>query len=112
MQNIDTTSKERRDAIRKAYADYLAVVADIESLDVANRIYKRIVGRPLTDKWNDVLTELLRKSETLQSSIINHVKEYFMEYSDLETLERYLNGLSGPSAYICALEDLTGENFV
>ena len=111
MQNTETTSKERRDAIRKAYDDYLAVVADIESLDIANRIYKRIIGRPLTDKY-DVLAELLRKSETLQSSIINHVKEYFMEYSDLETLERYLNGLSGPSAYICALEDLTGENFM
>ena len=110
MQNTKIAKRER-DAIRKAYADYLAVVADIESFDVANRIYKRIIGRPLTDKY-DVLTELLRKSETLQSSIINHVKEYFMEYSDLETLERYLNGLSGPSAYIYALEDLTGENFI
>ena len=111
MQNTKITKGERA-VIRKAYADYLAVVADIESLDIANRIYKRIIGRPLPDKWNDVLAELLRKSETLQSSIINHVKEYFMEYSDLETLERYLNGLSGPSAYICALEDLTGENFM
>ena len=111
MQNTDTTSKERRDFIRKEYDDYLAVENCIEVLDEANEIFKKATGHPLTGK-NEVLIDLLLERGILKGAIISRVKEYFMEYSDLETLERYLNGLSGPSAYICALEDLTGENLM
>ena len=49
---------------------------------------------------------------TLASTIINKVKEYFEEYSTFETLEKYLDGLIGPSAYVYALEQLTGETFM
>ena len=111
MQNTETTSKGRRDFIRKEYDDYLAVENCIEALDAANEIFKKVTGRPLLGK-NEALIDLLLERGILIGAIINHVKEYFMEYSDLETLERYLNGLSGPSAYICALESLTGETFM
>lgn len=111
MQITDTTSKEMRDAIRKAYDDYLAVENCIEALDEANEIFKKATGRPLTGK-NEALIDLLLERGILKGAIISRVKEYFQRYSNLETLERYLNGLSGPSAYICALESLTGENFM
>ena len=111
MQNTDTTSKERRDDIRKAYDDYLEVENCIEALDVANEIFKKETGHPLTGK-NEALIDLLLERAILKGAIISRVKEYFERYSNLETLEIYLNGLSGPSAYICALEDLTGENFM
>ena len=111
MQNTDTTSKERRDFIRKEYDDYLAVENCIEALDEANEIFKKATGRPLTGK-NEALIDLLLERGILKGAIISRVKEYFERYSNLETLERYLNGLSGPSAYICALESLTGENIM
>ena len=111
MQNTDTTSKERRDAIRKAYTDYYKLMDDIDTLDKARDLYIRIGKRPLLGYF-DMLERILKQRRTLESTIINQVKEYFKKYSTLETLERYLNGLSGPSAYICALEDLTGENFM
>ena len=111
MQNTDTTSKERRDFIHKEYDDYLAVENCIEALDAANEIFKKVAGRPLTGK-NEALIDLLLERGILKGAIISRVKEYFERYSNLETLENYLNGLSGPSAYICALEDLTGENFM
>lgn len=111
MQNTDTTSKERRDAIRKAYDDYLAVENCIEALDEANEIFKKATGRPLTGK-NEVLIDLLLERGILKGAIISRVKEYFERYSNLETLENYLDGLSGPSAYVFALESLTGENFM
>lgn len=111
MRNTDTTSKERRDAIRKEYDDYLAVENCIEALDAANEIFKKVAGRPLTGK-NEVLIDLLLERGILKSAIISRIKEYFERYSNLETLEIYLNGLSGPSAYIYALENLTGETFM
>ena len=42
MQNTDTTSKEMRDAIRKAYADYSNLMEDIDTLDKARDLYIRI----------------------------------------------------------------------
>ena len=111
MQNTGTTSKEMRDAIRKAYDDYLDVENRIEALDVSNEIFKKATGRPLTGK-NEALIGLLLEREILKGAIISRVKEYFERYSNLETLEIYLNGLSGPSAYVYALESLTGETFM
>lgn len=111
MQNTDITSKEMRDAIRKAYDDYLEVENCIEALDVANEIFKKATGHPLTGK-NEVLIDLLLERGILKGAIISRVKEYFERYSNLETLENYLGGLSGPSAYVFALESLTGETFM
>lgn len=110
MQNTDTTSKERRDLIRKEYDDYLAVENCIEALDAANEIFKKVAGRPLTGK-NEALIDLLLERGILKGAIISRVKEYFERYSNLETLENYLNGLSGPSAYVMALSELTGEDY-
>ena len=110
MPNTDTTSKEMRDAIRKSYDDYLAVDNYIEALDVANGIFEKVTGRSLKGK-NEALIDLLLERGILKGAIICRVKEYFERYSNLKTLENYLNGLNGPSAYICALGNLTGENF-
>ena len=111
MQNTDTTSKERRDAIRKAYDAYLAVDNCIEALDAANEIFVNVTGRPLTGK-NEALIDLLLERGILEGAIISRVKEYFERYSNLKTLENYLNGLNGPTAYVYALENLTGETFM
>ena len=111
MQNTDTTSKEMRDAIRKAYADYYKLIDDIETLDNARDLYKRTLGG-LMPEYYDVLKTILKQRRTLGSTIIDKVKEYFEKYSTLDTLEKYLDGLIGPSAYIYALESLTGENFM
>lgn len=111
MQNTDTTSKEMRDAIRKAYADYSKLMDDIDTLDKAGKLYIRIERRPLPGYYA-VLETILKQRSTLASTIINQVKEYFEKYSTLETLEKYLDGLIGPSAYVYALESLTGENFM
>ena len=110
MQNTDTTSKEMRDAIRKAYADYSRLMDDIDTLDKARNLYMRIVGR--LPEYYVVLEAILKQRRTLASSIINQVKEYYVEYSDLKTLVKHLDGLKGPSAYVYALESLTGENFM
>ena len=111
MQNTDTTSKEMRDAIRKAYADYSKLMDDIDTLDKARNLYMRTRGCPLPGYY-DVLETILKQRRTSASSIINQVKEYYMEYSDLKTLVKHLDGLKGPSAYVYALESLTGENFM
>lgn len=111
MQNTDTTSKERREAIRKTYADYSKLMDDIDTLDKARNLYKRTRGCFIPGYY-DVLDTILKQRKTLESTIINQVKEYFEKYSTLETLEDYLNGLSGPSAYVYALESLTRENFM
>ena len=111
MQNTDTTSKERRDAIRKAYADYSKLMDDIETLDKAEDLYKRIQGGSIPGYY-DVLDTILKQRRTLESVIINKVKDYFEEYSTLDTLEKYLDGLIGPSAHVYALEQLTGETFM
>ena len=111
MQNTDTTSKEMRDGIRKAYDDYLAVDNCIEALDAADEIFEKVTGRPLTGK-NEALMDLLLERGMLKGAIISRVKDYFERYSNLETLGNYLNGLNGPSAYVYALESLTGENFM
>ena len=111
MQNTDTTSKEMRDGIRKAYDDYLAVDNCIEALDAAYEIFEKVTGRPLTGK-NEALMDLLLERGMLKGAIISRVKDYFERYSNLETLGSYLNGLNGPSAYVYALESLTGENFM
>ena len=111
MQNTDTSAKERRDFIRKKYDDYLAVDNCIEALDAANGIFEKVTGRPLTGK-NEALIDLLLERGILKDAIIVRVKEYFERYSNLETLENYLNGLNGPSAYVYALESLTGETFM
>lgn len=111
MQNTDTTSKEMRDGIRKAYDDYLAVDNCIEALDAAYEIFEKVTGRPLTGK-NEALMDLLLERGMLKGAIISRVKDYFERYSNLETLGNYLNGLNGPSAYVYALESLTGENFM
>ena len=111
MQNTDTTSKERRDAIRKAYDNYLDVENCIEALDESSEIFKKATGRPLTG-INEVLIDLLLERGILKGAIVSQVKEYFERYSNLETLENFLNGLSGPSAHVYALERLTGENFM
>ena len=111
MQNTDPTSKERRDAIRKAYADYSKLMDDIETLDNARDLYKRTLGGLMPGYYN-VLETILKQRKTLESTIINKVKEYFEEYSTLENLEKYLDGLVGPSAHVYALESLTGETFM
>ena len=111
MQNTDTTSKEMRDGIRKAYDDYLAVDNCIEALDAAYELFEKVTGRPLTGK-NEALMDLLLERGMLKGAIISRVKDYFERYSNLETLGNYLNGLNGPSAYVYALESLTGENFM
>ena len=111
MQNTDTTSKEMRDGIRKAYDDYLAVDNCIEALDAAYEIFEKVTGRPLTGK-NEALMDLLLERGMLKGAIISRVKDYFERYSNLETLGNYLNGLNGPSAYAYALESLTGENLM
>lgn len=111
MQNTDTTSKERRDAIRKAYADYSKLMDDIDTLDKARDLYIRIGKRPLLGYF-DMLERIIKQRRTLASTIIDKVKEYFEKYSTLDTLEKYLDGLIGPSAYVYALESLTGENFM
>ena len=111
MQNTNTTSKEMRDGIRKAYDDYLAVDNCIEALDAAYEIFEKVTGRPLTGK-NEALMDLLLERGMLKGAIISRVKDYFERYSNLETLGNYLNGLNGPSAYVYALESLTGENFM
>lgn len=109
MQNTDT-AKERREAIRKAYAEYLRLMDDIDTLDNARNLYKRTIGRFIPGYY-DVLNTILMQRRTLESTIINKVKEYFEEYANLEILEKYLNGLIGPSAHIAALSALTGEEF-
>lgn len=111
MTNTDTTSKERRDAIRKAYADYSKLMDDIDTLDKARDLYKRTRGYFIPGYY-DVLETILKQRKTLESTIINQVKEYFSKYSTLETLEKYLDGLIGPAAHVFALECLTGENFM
>lgn len=108
MQNTDT---ERLVAIRKAYADYCKIMDDIETLDNAMDLYKRTLGG-LMPGYYDVLETILKQRRTLESTIINQVKDYFKKYSTLDALEKYLDGLIGPSAYICALESLTGETFM
>ena len=100
-----------RDGIRKAYDDYLAVDNCIEALDAAYEIFEKVTGRPLTGK-NEALMDLLLERGMLKGAIISRVKDYFERYSNLETLGNYLNGLNGPSAYVYALESLTGENFM
>lgn len=111
MQITDTTSKEIRDAIRKAYDDYLDVENCIEALEESSEIYKKATGCPLTG-INEALRDLLLERGILKGAIISRVKEYFERYSNLETLENYLDGLSGPSAYVYAMQSLTGENFM
>ena len=111
MQNTDTTSKEMRDSIRKAYADYSKLMDDIETLDNARDLYKRTLGG-LMPGYYDVLKTILKQRKTLESTIIDKVKDYFEKYSTLETLENYLDGMIGPSAHVYALESLTGENFM
>lgn len=111
MQNTDTTSKGRRDAIRKAYSDYSKLMDDFDTLDKARDLYKRTRGCPLPGYY-DMLEAILKQRRTLESTIINKVKDYFEKYSTLETLEKYLDGLIGPSAYVYALESLTGETFM
>ena len=111
MRTTDTTSKEKRDAIRKAYADYSKLMDDFDTLDKARDLYKRTLGRPIPGYY-DVLETILKQRRTLESTIINQVKEYFEKYSTLETLEKYLDGLIGPSAHVYALESLTGETFM
>ena len=111
MQNTDTTSKEMRDAIRKAYADYSNLMDDIDTLDKARSLYTRTVGRPLSEYYV-VLDTILKQRSILASTIIDQVKEYFKKYSTLDTLEKYLDGLIGPSAHVYALESLTGETFM
>ena len=111
MQNAETTSKEMRDAIRKAYADYSKLMEDIDTIEKARQLYIRIGRRPLPGYY-DMLEAILEQRGTLASSIINQVKEYYVEYSDLKTLVKHLDGMKGPSAYVYALESLTGENFM
>ena len=111
MQNTDPTSKERRDAIRKAYADYSKLMDDIDTLDKARDLYIRIGKHPLLGYY-DMLERILKQRSIFASTIINQVKEYFEKYSTLDTLEKYLDGMKGPSAYVYALESLTGETFM
>ena len=111
MQNAETTSKEMRDAIRKAYADYSKLMDDLDTLDKARDLYIRIGKRPLLGYF-DMLERILNQRRTLESTIIDKVKEYYVEYSDVKTLVKHLDGLKGPSAYVYALESLTGENFM
>ena len=111
MQNTDTTSKVMRDAIRKAYADYSKLMDDIDTIDKARDLYKRTLGG-LMPGYYDVLGTILKQRRTLESTIINQVKDYFKKYSTLDDLEKYLDGLIGPSAHVYALESLTGETFM
>ena len=111
MQNTDITSKDRRDAIRKAYADYSKLMDDFDTLDNARNLYKRTLGG-LMPGYYDILEVIFKQRRTLEAAIINKVKEYFEEYSTLETLEKYLDGLVGPSAHVYALESLTEETFM
>ena len=111
MQDTGTTSKEMRDAIRKAYAEYLRLMDDIDTLDKARDLYIRIGKRPLLGYF-DMLERILNQRRTLESTIIDKVKGYFKRYSTIDTLEKYLDGLIGPSAYVYALESLTGETFM
>ena len=111
MQNTDTTQRERLVAIRKAYADYSKLMDDIDTLDKARDLYIRIGKRPLLGYF-DILERILKQRRTLESAIINKVKDYFEKYSTLDTLEKYLDGLIGPSAYVFAMESLTGETFM
>ena len=111
MQNTDTTSKEMRDAIRKAYSDYSKLMDDFDTLDKARDLYMRARGCPLPGYYG-MLEAILKQRRTLESAIINKVKDYFKKYSTLDTLEKYLDGLIGPSAYVYALESLTGETFM
>ena len=108
MQNTDT---ERLVAIRKAYADYCKIMDDTDTIDNARNLYKRILGDSMPGYYT-VLETILKQRSTLAYTIINKVKDYFEKYSTLETLEKYLDGLIGPSAYVYALESLTGENFM
>ena len=110
MQNKDTTSKEMREAIRKAYTDYLKLMDDIESLTNAARCFRKITGHPSQDCCN-VLDTLLTRCQTLQNVIISQVTDYFEIFSTADLLNDYLYGLKGPSAYLFALEHLTGETF-
>ena len=110
MQNAETTSKEMRDAIRKAYEDYSKRMDDLDTLDKARSLYMRTVGR--LPEYYVVLEAILKQRRTLESPIIDKVKEYYEKYSTLDTLEKYLDGLIGPSAYVYALESMTGENFI
>ena len=111
MQSTNITSKERRDAIRKAYADYSKLMDDLDTLDKAADLFERIQGGSIPG-YSAVLNTILTQRRTLASTIIDKVKEYFEKYSTIETLEKYLDGLIGPSAYVYALESLTGENFM
>ena len=100
-----------RDAIRKAYADYSKLMDDIDTLDNARDLYKRTLGG-LMPGYYDVLKTILKQRKTLESTIIDKVKDYFEKYSTIDTLEIYLDGLIGLSAYVYALENLTGETFM
>ena len=111
MQNTDTTRKKRLVAIRKAYADYLRLMDDIDTLDKARDLYIRIGKRPLLGYY-DMLERIIKQRRTLESTIIDKVEEYFEKYSTLDTLEKYLDGMIGPSAHVYALENLTGETFM
>lgn len=108
MQNTDT---ERLVAIHKAYADYCKIIDDIDTIEKARELYKRTLGG-LIPGYYDMLESIFKQLRTLESTIINKVKEYFEEYSTLENLEKYLDGLTGPSAHVYALESLTGETFM
>ena len=110
MQNTDTTSKEMRDAIRKAYADYSKLMDDIESLTNAARCFRKITGHPSQDCCS-VLDTLLTRYQALQNVIISQVTDYFEIFSTADELNDYLSGLKGPSACIFALEHLTVETF-
>lgn len=111
MQNTDPTSKERRDAIRKAYADYLRLMDDIESVSNAAICFRNINGHTSQDCCS-VLDKLLTRCQAIQNVIISQVTDYFELFSTADELNDYLHGLKGPSAYLFALEQLTGETFM
>lgn len=110
MQNSDTTQRERLAAIRKVNADYLRLMVDIESLTNAARCFRKITGHPSQDCCI-VLDKLLTRCQALQNGIISQVTDYFKIFSTADELNDYLHGLKGPSAYLFALEQLTGETF-